>query len=113
MDLKLQMNRIRIALNALFFSLSRNQKNSHSKKILIVFQQVFGDAVVLADSLQEYERIYPKSEGYQITLLAKPSVKNFMESVLPIPESVRLEAVDFKRFLEDYSYYKYGSIIWR
>ena len=106
MNLQLQVNRIRIALNALFCSLRKKQINGHSKKILIVFQQVFGDAVVLSNSLQEYERIYPKSEGYQITLLARPVVKNFMESVLPIPESISLEPVDFKRFIEDYSYYK-------
>lgn len=84
-----------------------NQKNKEKRRIvLIVFQQIFGDAIVIQDSLKEYIKIFPKDEGYQLIFLARPAVIEFMENTIEIPEEIVVEAVDFKKFLENYRYYK-------
>ena len=103
MKYKILINRLLIAINAYLY---RHKKGINDNKVvLIVFQQIFGDSVVLQSSLQEYTKLFPVSEGYTIILIVKPSVLSFMKNVLPLPESIIFETVDFKRFLEDYSYY--------
>ena len=77
-----------------------------NKTILIVFHQLFGDAVVIQSSLEGYTKLFPSSQGFNVIFLARPSVLNFMKDVLPLPEEITFEAVDFKRFLEDYGYYR-------
>ena len=99
------INRALIAINA-YIKAHKNVTIKNNKTILIVFQQIFGDSVVLQSSLQEYTKVFPVLEGYSIRFLVRPSVLTFMKNVLPLPESIEFETVDFKRFLEDYSYYK-------
>ena len=104
MRIGIQINRALIATNAFF----RGRKNGaiDNKTILIVFQQIFGDAIVIQNSLEAYTNIFPINEGYKIVFLARPSVLAFMRDTLPLPEDINFEAVDFKKFLEDYGYYK-------
>lgn len=104
MKYKILINRLLIAINAYLY---RHKKGINDNKVvLIVFQQIFGDSIVIQNSLQEYTKLFPASEGYTIIFLVKPSVLSFMKNVLPLPESIIFETVDFKRFLEEYSYYK-------
>ena len=42
---------------------SKNIPCVTNKNIIIVFQQIFGDSVIIQDSLFEYTRIFPMSEG--------------------------------------------------
>jgi len=86
---------------------SKNIPCVTNKNIIIVFQQIFGDSVIIQDSLFEYTRIFPMSEGYHIKFLARPSVLKFMKDNLILPEEIEYESVDFKQFLEDYYYFKY------
>lgn len=117
------IHRARIAVDALCRNLFRRligRQTPENKRILIVFQQVFGDAVLLSNSLPEYCKLFPRTDGYEVTMIARPSVLAFMRAVLPLPREMRFEEVDFKRYLEDYSYYRsvnkayrgtYGTLI--
>lgn len=98
------INRSCICLSAILKS--KRQQCTTNKNIIIVFQQIFGDSVVIQDSLFEYTRFFPSSEGYHIKFLARPSVLKFMKDNLVLPEEIEYEDVDFKRFLDDYAYYR-------
>lgn len=77
-----------------------------NKTVVILFQQIFGDSVIFQSSLKEYIKLFPKEEGFKIKLLIRPSVLKFMRTTMVLPEDIEYEEVDFKRFLEDYRYYK-------
>lgn len=92
------------------YAIAKNIANKfHSSKdtrnILIVFQQVFGDAIVLTSSLQGYVDLYV-TQGYTITLLCRPIIAKFLAEVAYVPEEIRIETVDFKRIVDDFNYYK-------
>lgn len=98
------LNRILIVLDAFFRGFRSGRTNN--KTILIVFQQIFGDAVVLQDSLLQYTKIFAKMEGYDVRLLARSSVLSFMKETLPLPIDMKFEVVDFEKFLKSYRYYR-------
>lgn len=104
MNLKRQCNRAVIAIDAYLKQYGRNKGNN--KVVLIVFQQIFGDSVMIQNSLMEYPKIFPEKKGYQVKFLARPAVISFMKNTLQLPTEVKFESVDFKRFLEDYTYYR-------
>lgn len=90
------------------------KKRCDNKKVLILFQQIFGDAVMISDSLQYYTCLFSSKEGYEVTFVSKPSVKKFMHDVLPLPKDIKFEELDFKRIQTDIKYFKemvrkYGS----
>lgn len=101
----IMINRIMIVIASVFKCHRRRVKNNN-KTILIIFQQIFGDAIVLQSSLEKYVTIYPQKEGYIVKVLVRPSVGKFMENTIQIPDEIEMCQIDFKRFLEDYSYYK-------
>lgn len=105
MNLTVIVNRICIVIDAYFRTRSIKLCKS-DKNILIVFQQVFGDSVVLQSALEGYTKVFPKSEGYNIKLLVRPSVYAFMEANLVLPKTIEYETVDFKSFLDNYAYYR-------
>jgi len=80
--------------------------DARAKNVVIAFQQVFGDAVILQSALEAYTKLYSKDDDYHLKLLARPSVAAFMKDVLELPEDLEIEILDFKRFLEDYAYYR-------
>ncbi len=105
--IKLIINRALIAIDALFTNLlNKFKRNNNNKEILIVFQQVFGDSIILSNSIERYTNIFPRKEGYKITLVARSYIINFINEVLPQIEKIQKEPIDFKRFLEDYPYYR-------
>lgn len=111
MDCKRNLHRLFIAVDAFGRWLTRPARkfmmNDHSGHIvLIVFQQLFGDAVILQDSLKEYTKIFPKSDGYDIILVVRPSVAQFMNETFELPIDIKIETVDFRKFLEDFQYYR-------
>lgn len=107
MECKKQLNRALIATDAICNGLKKSKRaEKSSKRILIIFQQIFGDALVFSSALQAYPQLYHKTEGYEITFLARPSVIAFMKDIVPIHEDIHVDAVDFKRIVEDYGYYK-------
>ena len=104
MSLKKTISRIRIVLHSF---LSVYQKSEvENKTILIVFQQIYGDSVLIQSSLDAYTKIFPTSEGYKIIFLVRPSILAFMEETLPQPKSIDYRTVDFKKFLSEYKYYR-------
>lgn len=105
MGVKTTLNRIAIVEDALLRSRIQSSYRT-GKTVLIVFQQVFGDSVILQNSLVRYISLFPKSEGYRIKLLVRPSVLRFMQENLVLPQDMEYEEVDFKKFLESYEYYR-------
>ena len=99
------LNRVLIAIDALIQTLKK-KKLIDNKKVIIVFQQVFGDSIIISDSLKEYTKIFPAQKGYTIKFLALPSVLSFMKDNLNFPNEIEYEKFDFKRFLSDYKYYR-------
>lgn len=108
MDLKKQINRALIAIDAYFIGLKKDptNMNKNKKSVLIVFQQLFGDAIVIQNSLVEYTKLFPYQEGYRIKFLARPIVLAFMKETVEIPSYIETCEVDFKKFLENFLYYK-------
>ena len=99
------INRMLICIDALINYITQ-KPYCESKTVVILFQQIFGDSVVFQSSLTEYIKLFPKEEGFKIKLLIRPSVLKFMRTTMVLPEDIEYEEVDFKRFLEDYRYYK-------
>ena len=99
------LNRVLIAIDSLLRHFLQ-KKCRCNKNVLIIFQQLLGDAVLIQPSLAYYEKLYPKHAGYNVKFLAKPSTIKFMQMVIPIPNEITFETVDFNRFLIDYRYYR-------
>lgn len=106
MDVKKIINRALIAGNTYIRCLTPKKQNINTKTVFIVFQQIFGDSVVLQNSLKEYGKIFPASDGWNVKMLVRPSVLAFMKATMPLPDNIEYDALDFKKFLEDYIYYK-------
>lgn len=108
MSIVVTINRALIVIDSLFRSsiIERKNKKSNNKSILIVFQQIFGDSIVIQNSLLSYTKIFPKAKGYDVAFLVRPSVLSFMKTNLSLPNELFFEELDFMRFLENYKYYK-------
>ena len=102
------MQRLLIALFALWRNIVNRFSNQKGQKgqVLIIFQQVFGDAVVLVSALQGYVDLYVKEKGWKVTLLCLPSIKKFLDEVASVPKDIYVEEVDFKRLVNDFRYFK-------
>ena len=90
------------------------RKHCDNKKVIILFQQIFGDAVMISDSLKYYTQLYPREKGCRIIFVSKPAVNQLMHDVLPLPDDIDFEILDFKRIQTDYKYFrnmvsKYGN----
>lgn len=101
-------NRIKIFLYMLFSWLKNKMLRSdvHSRKVLIIFHQVFGDAVMLQHSLQMYPKLFPQSENWDLTMICRPNIASFMRDVFPTPDGIRMEEVDFARLVSDFKYFR-------
>lgn len=99
------IDRIKIAAYAIYQGLAKH-KSRNNKDVLVIFQQVFGDSVVISGALQEYVRLFPASQGYHIKMLVRPSVFEFMSNTLPIPKEIEYIKVDFTRLVNDYDYFR-------
>ena len=100
------LNRLLITGYAIFKNIvNKNRTPKQTKNILIVFQQIFGDAIAFTSSLQGYVDLYV-TQGYTITLLCRPVIAKFLAQVAYVPKEIKVETVDFKRIVEDFSYYR-------
>ena len=101
------LNKALIASDALIRAAFRRRKiprtDGKKQKVLVVFQQIFGDAIVISDSLREYPKIFP---GHDVIIAARPAIVKFLRDVMPCADELHFEAVDFKRFIQDYRYYR-------
>ncbi|MBR4085142.1 MAG: glycosyltransferase family 9 protein [Lachnospiraceae bacterium] len=108
--MKLIINRGLIVFNSLIRWLVNKKRvnviDENYKVILIVFQQIFGDSIIISDSLHAYKDLFSEKEGYEIVFLARPSVLAFMKETLSLPDEIKYESLDFKKYLEDYKYYR-------
>ena len=105
MNIKVQANRMLIAIDA-FFKGIRKGKIADTKVVLIVFQQILGDSIIIQNSLPEYLKVFPPTEGYRVKFLVRPAVYKFMKETMELPKEIEFETVDFKKFLEDFGYYR-------
>ena len=77
-----------------------------NRNVLIIFQQVYGDSVLLVPLLKGFVELYPRALGYRVTLLCRPSISKFLSEVASIPEELIIETMDYSRFLYDFCYFK-------
>ena len=105
--MKTILERLKIAFYALSCNIiNRFSSPRHPKRVLIVFQQIFGDSIIFLPALEGYVDLYYKKKGYEITLLCLPSINNFLKHIAEIPEHLVIEIVDFKKLVNNYSYFK-------
>lgn len=102
------MQRVLIAIYAIWRNLLNRiaRKKGKQGAILIIFQQVFGDAVVLSSALQGYVDLFVKQKNWKVVMICLPSVKKFFEEVAPVPDGIEVRAVDFKKLVNDFSYFR-------
>ncbi|MBR4196784.1 MAG: glycosyltransferase family 9 protein [Synergistaceae bacterium] len=103
MSIKTLINKALIASDALLRAALRRKRKTALGKVLVIFQQALGDAVLISDSLREYPKIFA---GYDVVFVARPSIIKFLKDVMPGADGLNFEAIDFKRFIEDYGYYR-------
>ena len=103
------MQRLLIALYAIwrnFVGRFCSPRKGEPKQVLIVFQQVFGDAVVLTSALPAYADLFVRRKGMNVTLLCKPAIAKFLSEVAPVPKEIDVETMDFKRSFDDFRYFR-------
>ena len=102
------MQRLLIALYAIWCNLQNRISKQPCKqgRVLIIFQQVFGDAVVFSSALQGYIDLFVRQKGFKLTLLCKPAIAKFLSEVAPVPDGIDVETMDFKRSFNDYCYFR-------
>ncbi len=102
------MRRLQIAIYAIWLNLINRllRKTDRQRVVLIVFQQVFGDAVVFSSALQGFADLFIKQRGWRVVLICLPKIKKFWEEVAPVPDGIEIEIVDFKNLVNDFRYFK-------
>lgn len=101
------VERLKIALTAIGINIAnRIHRKPRNKRVLLVFQQVFGDSIILLPALEGYMELYHKRKGYEVTMICLPSIKKFLEANAKLPEGLNIETVDFKKFVNNYDYFK-------
>ena len=103
MNIKRIISKGLIAADALCRGFLRRSSSAKTGRVLVIFQQALGDAILISDSLKEYPKIF---DGYDVAFLAKPSTMKFIQAVVPDADKLHFEAVDFARFMDDFSYYR-------
>ena len=101
------LERIKIAMAAVGIHVANKiRKKPRNKRVLLIFQQVFGDSIILLPALEGYMELYHKQRGYGVTMICLPGIKKFLTDVASIPDSLNIETVDFKKFVNNYKYFK-------
>lgn len=101
------VERTKIAVHAFALNiLNRFRKHSPTGRVLIVFQQVFGDSILLLPTLEAYIELYHRRRGMEVTLICLPSIKKFWEANATLPGELKVEVVDFKKMFNNYQYFK-------
>lgn len=104
--MKVAVNRVFITIYVLCVYLLNKVHNRYRKGMaLIIAPHIFGDATLLLASFQSYVNFYEK-KGLKVNLLCRPAVLKFMRDVAPLPESLSIEAVDFTKLVNDFSYFR-------
>lgn len=101
------VERFKIALSAICVNIANKVcRPPRNKKVLLIFQQVFGDSIILLPALEGYMELYHERKGYDVTMLCLPSIKKFLEANAKLPGHLNIETVDFKKLVNDYFYFK-------
>ena len=105
MRLRNLIDKCLIAADALLRAVLRRKRSTgaNPKRVLVIMQQIFGDAIVISDSLMEYPKIF---RDYEVIFVARPGIVSFLKAVMPFADELNFETVDFTRFIEDYGYYR-------
>lgn len=104
--MKVALNRFLISLYTLFVFCRNKIIGRYEKgEAIIIAPHIFGDATILLAALQGYVDLY-KPKGLKVLLLCRPAVKRFLEDVATFPEGLQVEAVDFTRVVNDFTYFR-------
>lgn len=79
--------------------------NTDSKVILIAYSNVIGDSICFMDIANEFDKLYPKADGYDVRFLCRPAIKKLYEDVFP-ECTLNLVAIDWVKFSRNYGYYR-------
>lgn len=82
------------------------RKQRSSDRAMIIFQQVFGDAVVLTSALDGYVECLVRRQGMKLVLVCKPAIAQFLKEVATLPQELEIRTVDFKRLMDDFWYFR-------
>lgn len=105
--MKETVNHILITVYALWCWLTNHlHRKTDNKNVIIIFQQIFGDSVFLVPMLKGLVELYPKSLGYNVTLICRSAIADFLRDVAFIPSDIYIETLDFKKYLYNFSYFK-------
>lgn len=103
--IKTIINEILIVLYSLIMGDKKtSEDNLQEKIILIPYANIFGDVVLLLDCIEEFEHLYPASEGYKVVFVCRPAIKKFLLTIYP-QCTLNNEVVDWTRFARDFKYY--------
>ena len=103
-----------------FYALWQNAVNNicfhtakQTNRVLIIFQQIFGDSVIFSSAIQGYSDYFVKDKGMSVTFLCRPSIAKFLSAVAPIPDTIDVETIDYFKLVNNFSYFKEISNYYR
>lgn len=101
------IERIKIAAYAIYIHLTNKVRTKPKNgKVLMLFQQVFGDSIILLPALEGYMELYHKQRKMEVTLVCRPSILSFLKATARIPDELNIETIDYKKLVNDFSYFK-------
>ena len=75
-----------------------------SQEILIAYSNVVGDSIAFLDVINEFDKMYPKSQGYDVKFLCRPVTKKLYNDVFP-ECTLNIVPIDWTKFTRSYRYY--------
>lgn len=81
-------------------------KEKNNNRIVVFFPQQLGDILLFSVAMNKIAEIYPTGMGYDIELLVRQEVKDFIMEVLPINPGVNIRSIDYHRLSRDFPYFR-------
>lgn len=105
--MKTLISRTLIAADAVLANIGNRFKvHKPTNKVLVIFQQVFGDSIILLPALRGYIELFHNQKGYDMTMICLPSIKKFLDATAVVTDGITIETVDYKKIVNDYHYYR-------
>ena len=103
--IKKLINETFVVLYSLLIGNKNTPKNETDEKIILIpYANIFGDIVLFLDCIDEFNRIFPVSEGYKVVFVCRPAIKKFLQTIYPQCD-LYIETVDWTRFTREYKYF--------
>lgn len=101
------IERIKIVIYAIYIHLANKLRSKpHNGRVLMLFQQVFGDSIILLPALEGYVELYHRRRGMEVTLACRSSILAFLQETAKTPKELNIVTIDYKRLVNDFNYFK-------